>query len=271
MTAAVATHDRRAARLRLIGWVVLLVAVIAGASAAGAGALAPPPVTAGGQALSAWFGSRDAPEAAMAVIRVLVLAMAWYLLGTTLASAALRAIHATAAVRALDMITVPGVRRLVTGAAGLTLAASSLASSGALGAAAAASASTGGSRAAVTMHRLPSPGDPLMRRLPDEGGAPVMHRLGDGEAPAAAEPPAVTGSPAGTPAAWTVAPGDSLWRIAERTLAASWGRAPTDAQIAPYWHDLVEANRRRLADPANPDLIFPGQVFEVPPPPLYPA
>jgi nucleoid-associated protein YgaU len=36
--------------------------------------------------------------------------------------------------------------------------------------------------------------------------------------------------------------------------------------VAPYWQRLVEANRPALADPANPDLVFPGQVFTVPDP-----
>ena len=31
---------------------------------------------------------------------------------------------------------------------------------------------------------------------------------------------------------------------------------------------LIEANRSRLADPDNPDLVFPGQVFDLPPVPV---
>jgi len=66
-----------------------------------------------------------------------------------------------------------------------------------------------------------------------------------------------------------VQPGEHLWVIAERTLARAWGRPPTDAEIEPYWRDLVAANRGVLADPANPDLVYPGQVFGLPavPPP----
>jgi nucleoid-associated protein YgaU len=67
-----------------------------------------------------------------------------------------------------------------------------------------------------------------------------------------------------------VQPGDHLWRIAERTLAAAWGREPTDAEIDPYWRDLIDLNRKRLRDAANPDRIFPGQVFELPPVPAPP-
>jgi hypothetical protein len=84
--------------------------------------------------------------------------------------------------------------------------------------------------------------------------------------PSTIAPPA----PPGTATTWTVQPGDHLWRIAERTLAAAWGREPTDAEIDPYWRDLIDLNRKRLRDAANPDRIFPGQVFELPPVPAPP-
>jgi len=64
-----------------------------------------------------------------------------------------------------------------------------------------------------------------------------------------------------------VARGDSFWSMAERTLGDAWSRAPTAAEVVPYWSRLVDANRSRLADPARPDLIFAGQVFVIPPPP----
>ena len=87
--------------------------------------------------------------------------------------------------------------------------------------------------------------------------------------------PAGDGSPevvVATPGAtvqktWTVAPGDCFWTIAEDVLTQAWGRSPTNAEIVPYWQVLIEANRSALVDPANPDLIYPSQQFEVPPPP----
>ena len=74
-------------------------------------------------------------------------------------------------------------------------------------------------------------------------------------------------APPAAPASWTVRPGDHFWAAAERSLAQAWNRPPTDAETAPYWRSLVAPNRDRLPDPANPDLIFPGQVLVVPPPP----
>ncbi len=66
-------------------------------------------------------------------------------------------------------------------------------------------------------------------------------------------------------------PGDHFWTVAERVLADAWGRQPTDIELLPYWRAVVETNRSRLADPANPDLLFPGQTLTVPPPPVRPA
>ncbi len=71
---------------------------------------------------------------------------------------------------------------------------------------------------------------------------------------------------------WIVRPGDHFWSIAEETLADAWGRtALSDAEIATYWRELVDANRDRLVEPGNPDLIWPDQEFVLPPVPDDPA
>ena len=49
-----------------------------------------------------------------------------------------------------------------------------------------------------------------------------------------------------------VQPGNSLWRIARRTLGGGIN-----------YSVIYEANRAQIA---NPDLIYPGQVFMVPEP-----
>ncbi len=63
----------------------------------------------------------------------------------------------------------------------------------------------------------------------------------------------------------TVEEGDNFWALAEEQLAASTGQAPTAAETAPYWQDLIDANTDRLVEPHNPDLILPGQRLCVPP------
>ncbi|HET7721367.1 MAG TPA: hypothetical protein VFK43_15480, partial [Acidimicrobiales bacterium] len=96
----------------------------------------------------------------------------------------------------------------------------------------------------------------------------TMHRLGPAEPLAVAPLPPVAQVSTPAPAAdrWTVAPGECFWTIAEDVLATHLGRAPTDAEIVPYWRRLIEANRSELAHRDNPDLIFPAQVFVIPSP-----
>jgi nucleoid-associated protein YgaU len=62
-----------------------------------------------------------------------------------------------------------------------------------------------------------------------------------------------------------------LTRITRQVLGQAWGRPATDAEIDPYWRALVAANRSRLPDPDNPDLVYPGEVLTVPPPPAEPT
>jgi hypothetical protein len=66
-------------------------------------------------------------------------------------------------------------------------------------------------------------------------------------------------------ATWTVRHGDHFWRVAELSLAAAWGRTPTEREVDAYWRSLVSLNRSRLADPRNPELLYVGQVLELPP------
>lgn len=65
-----------------------------------------------------------------------------------------------------------------------------------------------------------------------------------------------------TAAAYVVRPGDSLWRIAEGTLADRHGGVPLGAEIARFWPRIYETNRALIG--ANPNLIFPGQHLEIP-------
>jgi len=44
-------------------------------------------------------------------------------------------------------------------------------------------------------------------------------------------------------------------------LTARSGRPPTDAEVIPYWRELIDANRTVVRDP---DLILPGQRIDLP-------
>ena len=89
---------------------------------------------------------------------------------------------------------------------------------------------------------------PILRRLPDTGFGVVR-------APEVALPRHQN------PEEVIVAAGDHLWAIAERTLTAKLGRAPSDAEVVPFWLELIELNRDRVVDP---DLIFVDQVLRLP-------
>jgi len=68
-----------------------------------------------------------------------------------------------------------------------------------------------------------------------------------------------------SPAEVIVEPGDNLWDLSEDQLAVDLARAPADAEVVPYWSDVIDANRDRLVDPDNPSLIHPGQTMVLPP------
>lgn len=98
--------------------------------------------------------------------------------------------------------------------------------------------------------------------------APVAAPIVD--VPAVGHDPPPPPPPGPTPPAhptWEVRRGDHFWSIAQRVLADAWHRPVTDHEVVPYWRVLVDENRARLADPANPDLLFAGQALVVPPPP----
>lgn len=236
------------------GWIVALVATILVLGRLGSGQLSTPPLLDRSE-LQRWLDDRDAVVAAFALIRLVGLALAWYLLVVTVLGLAARLSRIPGLVRLADLATLPAVRKILGAAAGvgLTASAASLMAADLLPGKA-----PGGGAAltdtAVVMERLPEGEDVIIRRLPEveEGTA----TLDVEEVPAAAEP------------TWTAQPGDHLWHIAEATLAEGWGRAPTDPEVVPYWTALIEANRDVVADP---DLIHPGQTFRLPPVPAAPA
>ncbi len=94
----------------------------------------------------------------------------------------------------------------------------------------------------------------------------------DGPAPAQAAAPAeaVDDTTGSVVEQWEVEQGDHFWHIATTTLEHAWDRTPDDHEIVPYWQQLIDTNRDRLAPPGDPDLIHPGQQFALPTPPADP-
>ena len=247
------TH-RLGAGLALLAWLAVLGTAIVALHQAGGG----PPLGAPGR-WAAWASARTGVDAAFAVLRMLALALAWYLLVSTALALAAQVLGAARAVAALDPFTLGPVAALVRGAVGLGLV-------GAATTVTAPSATAGSTPVHHVAHQqpvepAPSP-PPTIRRLPDADEAPVP----PSPPPAPAPDPAPTASDPGA-TTWVIAPGDHLWSVASRVLARAWS-APeaSDEQVVPYWRALIAANRAVLADPANPDLVFPGQVLRLPPP-----
>ena len=271
------------------GGLALAVAVLVGL---GNGALSAPPVDHGVAGLSAWIAQRDAATVVMALFRMAGLAMALYLAVATAMGIAARLSGVPAAVRAVDVCTVPLVRRVLTGTVGVILATGPLLAPG--GGYASVPDPTPSSITAAT---APPDDPPVMRRLPDGPGAPTMtapEQATSTTTTAAAPstttpmtsaapdvapivvPSGVSAAPAtnlpdpptpAVPAAlgsWTVRPGDHLWLIAATVAERHAGRA--DARLVDrYWRAVIDLNRSSLPDPHNPDLLFSGMEIRLPP------
>ena len=283
-----------------LAWIGLLAVLLAGLHRAGA-VLAPPPA-ASLDALRTWLESNDPTTAALAIVRLGALAVGWYLMAVSLVGLFVRLAGLRRMVRVADLFTIRPVRRLLSTIAGAGLATSALllpaAVPGGVAAVAAAEEPLEAPEPAPPADPAedpepttpPSPteeeSDTATMRQVDDGPVAVMRQLppGLGEpsttttslppTPAPITPEEPAPGPAAAPtqsegtiperATWEVEPGDHLWSIAERTLAEAWGREPTDREITRYWSTLIDHNRQALVDPDNPDLIHPGQVFELP-------
>ncbi len=265
----------RAGRIAgLAAWLGLLAAVIVGFGAMGGGALAGPPLSRPG-AWGAWLAGRDAPQAAFAVLRLVVLGLAWYLLAATVAATGARLLRAGRLVTVVDVLTLPAVRRLVHGAVGVGLA-----TTVAAGVAAHATDSPRPSRADVALATAGHDGPaPATMQLLDDASVETIERLDDGADGPVETMERLDGAQGGhdgdepardRPDVWVAEAGDHLWSIAARTLEAAWDRPVSDDDVAPYWRDVVELNRPDLPDPGNPDLLHPGHEVRLPAPPAPP-
>jgi nucleoid-associated protein YgaU len=64
--------------------------------------------------------------------------------------------------------------------------------------------------------------------------------------------------------------GEHFWSIAEQVVEQRGADANADvgadaeADVESYWRALVAANRDRLVDPDDTDLLHPGQVLVLP-------
>ena len=238
--------------------------------------------------LGRWLQQSTSEDVLLAGVRLVALVAAWWLHGSTLLYVVARVARLRGAARALGWATLPAVRRWADRAAAVSIVAAT-----ALGAGRPAAADPPPTTAPVMVdvdHRdprsvpsRPSPSirtglavDPLpvptgTTSPPPPTSAPLV--------PPAAPPPAVPVVPVVPPApvaplpaptagaTHTVATGEHLWSIAAGQVATATGKPPaglSPAEIAPYWRRVVELNLHRLRS-GNPNLVYPGEVVELPP------
>lgn len=230
-------------RGRLLAWLAALGAAITALAVLDRGELAGPALAQPDRWL-AWFTSGEGASRAMALVRMGLMGWCGYLLVVTLGYLLADVGRLRSLRRLTDLITARWARRLLESTVALSL----LSPAPAMAA--------------------PAASDPPVMVL--------VSPTGDGSGPAPSSPPSTTPpsttTPSTTPPAtlpeastWLVQPGDHLWSIAQRVVAQHRGRPVSDIEIAPYWRDLIEANRSLLVDPDNADLLFPGQTLRLPP------
>ncbi|HKE77599.1 MAG TPA: hypothetical protein VKB57_28520 [Acidimicrobiales bacterium] len=271
------SRDRIVAVARLVAWTALLLVLGRITLALGSGSLAIPLTSL--HDLRRWTDETDPTDMAAALVRLVALALIAYLLAATVLAVVADLARAQGLAALSRRVTPALVRRLAAGGGGLGLA---------LGAVVGTAPAPGlVGRAPPGPAALVAPEQPsaTMTRLDDAGAdSATMTRLGDlppdtatmqrDEPPLAAHTLPGPAPPAGFARAsgdadgstWTVAPGDSFWSIAAELVTPAGGPAPTERQVARYWRRLIDANRGRLADPGNPDLLLPGQRLLLPPP-----
>ncbi len=273
--------------LPLASWLGCLLLAVGLLLALGDGRLAAPVLT-DPSGWAAWAAGRDPLEVAMVVLRLLALALAWYLLGVTSVSVVARVLRAARLVQLADALSMGPVKVLVQQAVGVGLAAGVLAVAvpGVPGAtrtsaahhpaasadaatvvAAAVTDSVGPTSAALPAAATPS-ADVGVSAVPVPAPAPApAHERATSPPPrpAGSDQDGAAGVEQPDPREIRIAPGDHFWAIAEQDLAEHLGRPATDLEVVAHWEAILEANADRLEVPGNPDLLLPGQLVVLPP------
>jgi nucleoid-associated protein YgaU len=203
-----------------------------------------------------WLQRIPADESLPALLRIVALALAYWMAFSTALYALARITEIPRAVGVIQWATLPAVRRVVDGTAALTVVAAAVA-----GPAMPAHAAEEPAPIVIGVGADGLPIPPLVdgeETSPAEALPEGVARIGWSPTPAEIPP-----DPA-EPSRWTVAAGDNLWTIAERhlsALATSGGELP---DLGDYWRRVVVANQGIIRS-NDPDLIYPGEVVVLPP------
>jgi len=260
--------DALRAALRLGAWVAGLLIAGRVTLALGSGDLDVPLTSI--DDLTDWVERASPATLAITLLRLGVLVGIGYLLLATLLTTLAEIVHLRPLTALAERVTPGLVRRIAQGGGGVGLA---------LGATAGTLPVPGSGpdrpRTTIaapdpdvaTMSRAPGP-EATMSSMADVPANTATMTRSDAPEPAPERPsrPA-TAAPAPPPPmspggdTWVVEAGDSFWSIAEDVVGSGDERA-----VRRYWRALIEANRSRLADPGNHDLLIPGQELILVPP-----
>jgi hypothetical protein len=218
--------------------------------------------------LGRWLQQTPSEDVLLVGIRLAALVAAWWLLATTLLYAAARLAHWNRAARAVGWATLPAVRRWVDRAAALSIVTGSVL--GTIGPTAAEPPPTTSVPSPTVVVDLDHRDRPVRStevpasvrtgRAADAAPVPAVPAPTTAPAPTVApplpDPPPSTAPPPALPAAsHVIAPGEHLWSIAAHHAAGD--------HVAAYWRRVVDLNRSRLRS-GDPDLVYPGEVVELP-------
>jgi hypothetical protein len=261
--------DALRAAVRLGAWVAGLLVAGRFTLALGSGDLGVPVTSLSD--LTGWVETASPATLAMALLRLAVLVGIGYLLLATLLSTMAEIVHLRPLTALAERVTPRLVRRIAHGGGGVGLVLGAIAGTISL-------PDSGPDRPQTTI-AAPGPDVATMSRAPGSeaamasvvdmpaGTATMARSDRPAPSPDPSSPPVTTGSStprpiiAGDEETWIVEAGDSFWSIAEDVVGAGDERA-----VRRYWRALIEANRSRLADPQNPDLLIPGQELVLVPP-----
>ena len=240
----------------------------------GRGALSTPPVESWAQ-FQRWLGERSTAAAAIAALRATAMVAACYLgavTALTIAANLASIDHLDRVVRSLVPRSVRPLIGLAVGAGVATAAVSVTVPRDTAPTRIATITLEAPTDATATMYYVTEsvPPTSIVTTLAPTTSPPTTVPL-PVVTPVITLAPTPAAAPTPAPTTWTIAPGEHLWAVARETLADSWHRAPTDAEVTPYWHQLIETNRSRLIDSNNADYVLAGQTFVLPDVPAVPT
>jgi hypothetical protein len=264
---------RVVARARLIGLVALEVAAVPLLAGSGDGA----PAGIDWQHLGRWATDTAPEDAVVAVVRLLGMGLAAWLLATTLLYFLARLTRVPSLVRGVSWATIPAVRRIVDAAVAASVFGGAVLGPHPAGAQVVAPppivVELNSTTTSAPAHRyVPVPaGDHSTPVTTVARTAPTTTLTPTPTTPAATATTVLPGpaAPAPHPAGhvYTVVAGDNLWTIAAAELSRQTARAPDDlaeAEVRDYWLQVIDANHGLLLS-GDPDLIYPGESILCPP------